>query len=792
MDRLRCLIAVLATALLAACGGGDDDGLDGGRESALAAPGAPVLVQTADFQLPPIANPPDRRPLAGMQLGRVLGQRGAAAPAGLTVELLDATNPSSPAVLASALTSTGGGFSIASTASLAPANRWLRVTLGDGSVLRAYATGWTEITPGSEVAVREITRLRQAGAFATLDLQGAELAQAQASLSLVWLGRFAERTVPLALSGLSASLVTQGPWNRLLERFGAAVPSDGGGDIAGLMPAIGARWLSSVTLDDAPPSSATFATLCPVIGGDPDVRSCLIRHPDSTDLGDYYTMGRTGLSLWVGANESNADVLGAILLQIGSIPLLEFPHAVGTRVVYDQPDLALPQFPIPVRVAVKITRRTYPTAPVQALGTTVRAVQVVLDYEIAILDPATHQQVDLLTRERRWFSPGSSRVRIEAEGLVRDAGTVYGGSVAVLANAIEGGEPEPSAPPAAGVADVRALALRHRHAVHSPTLGRIYVATHTALRGQILELDANTLATLRTAYTKAFPGRLAVSADGQRLYAGLDGGELVEYRTTDLSIRQRRRLPADPYGAPYDRFQDMAVDPFDASRLLVLAGRSSVFGGSGAVLVYRDGSVVLRDAPRYNANDYGWGYYMPNAIAWSSQPDEFLTAFLGSPQSVYRFRAGATATTELSSLERVESVGWRDIGGRLIDDGGQILDARSFATLRTLRLGTLGLYRCDRLELGANLCEIGRRGVYAYSPPYFVRFDNSGRFLGSYRPSLQRISNGCPELGHGDDFRFADLELAPMGGGRLLARAVGADLGEKCSLQVWALRGAYP
>ena len=70
-----------------------------------------------------------------------------------------------------------------------------------------------------------------------------------------------------------------------------------------------------------------------------------------------------------------------------------------------------------------------------------------------------------------------------------------------------------------------------------------------------------------------------MSSDGTLLYAGLDGGQLVEFR-----IVRQVGIPNDPYGTPYNRVYDLAIDPFDSDRILVLAG-GNAYGNSGALLM---------------------------------------------------------------------------------------------------------------------------------------------------------------------------------------------------------------
>ncbi len=778
---------VCAAALaVAACGGGG-----GGGDSSpppVVVPSKleyPVLTTGGDFTLAALAAVPDRSAVAGTQRGQALGLAGAAVQAGLTVELLDATAPATPRVLATALTAAGGSFSMTAaataTSAVAPADLWLRITLADGSTLRAWASGWTEITPGTEAAVREIARLRKAGALASRALGAAELAAAQESLSLLSLSRPPAATVQAAVTSLVSFAQTHAPWNDLLDRMSAATPATGTGDIAGLMPVGSSTWQSNV-VSNRVSSNSTFVSTCV---GSATLRNCTLSSSTQPDLTDLFDVQLAGIRLR--PDGSTSDALSALLTQLGPLNLIEFPHTVGTRVLVDNPRFLL-ALDSNVRASVKITRRTYPAGPVQALGGTVQAVQVVLDYEIAVLNYSTQRQVDLLAREQRWFSPQGGRVRVESTGTARADGVLTPDSTSVVANSVAGDFFDAPTLPVAGTATVRSLGLRYRHAVFAAASNRVYVGTATG-GGQLLELDADTLATLRSASLPAVPGRLAVSVDGTRLFAGMDGGRVAELNIATLSITRQFTLPADPYGAPYDRVYDLAVDPFDSTRVLVLAGDSTVFGGSGAVLLYQAGVLVQRDAPRYYAFDYGWGYYSPNALAWTGRVDEFLTVSYSSPGSMYRFRTGAGAATDVAALQRVDDTGLEEVAGEILTRQGQVLNSSTFSTLRTLRLGSFGVQACKRQTVQTALCQPNTG--FAISPPYLALLDAAnGDFLGGYKPLVTQVSNGCPELGTREgSFGLDGAQLQPMDARRSLVSALRTGTGEQCSLQVWALTG---
>lgn len=593
---IRHLVATLASVIaLAACGGGGGNSSVGGGATPppTPLPAYPTLVPSAAFSLPTLVAAPEHVFVTGMQQGRVVVAPGLAAVGGLTVDWLDASTPESPIVLATTTTRADGTFSLSANAgTLAPIDQWLRTTLGDGTVLRAYATGWVEVSPGTDATLREIARLRQAGAFTGHVLAAAELAGAQESATLAWLSSPVTQPPGPASDALVEHLRYLAPWNKLLTAFASATVSQGAGDISGLFPVGDTLWPSTVTVNAAT-SAATYRSSCFASPTD-TLASCGIQSLDAPGVAaDTNPVRNTGIGR---IQPDGAPNFNQALVQVGELPLIEFPYVVGTRVLYENAAFILP-FNHTIHAAIKVIRHTYPAEAISALGGTVQAVKVVLDFEVALLDTVVAQQSDILVRETRWYSPSSGRVRYESTTLSRTApqATIADGStpvasssVSVLAASVSGMFFAPAAIPFAGVVDVVSLGLRHRHAVYSAALNRIYVAI-PANGGEILELDPATLAIGRTLPTGAAPGRLAVSADGTQLYAGLDGGELAQWRIADFGLVHRTTLPLDSSGDRYRRVYDIAIDPFDVNRALVLAGGNN-FGNSGALLVYRQGA----------------------------------------------------------------------------------------------------------------------------------------------------------------------------------------------------------
>jgi len=773
---VRQLAALMfATVALAGCGGGGGGSAPAGAPvpPPVATPAFPVLQTSSSFSLAPIADPAGRTALAGHQLGRVLLPNGTTASAGLKVEWLDASLPASPRVIAAATTDANGAFDIAGASSVAAADQWLRVTLADGAVLRAFASGWTELSFGTEVAVSEIARLRAAGALTARPLPMDELATAQQSLSLLGQARYAGEGTAAAVSSLTALLAQFAPWNQYLDRLSSATPAAGAGDVAAFLPFTEMDQARPATLVDNGVSSDLTVSFHCTLDAIPNWRECGVGAANHNDIAEQLSVRPGGIFLH---NIGGPDGIDQLLNQIGDLPVLEFAPVIGTRVIYNNPQIVQAS-DAAIHAAIKVTRRTYPVAPVAVKGGSVAAIEVVFDYEVALLNTTTKQQVDLLVRERRWFSPLVGRVRIASEGLVRSGSTISPASMSLTF------DPRtftaPTALPLAGVMDATAIALTHKHVAVSPSTNRLYVSTDNN-GGQILELDAATLVTLRTVGTAGAARRLAVSSDGSRIYAALPGATIIELRNADLG--EVRRFNAaitfpNSFDAPLDKVNELAVDPFNAERVL-LTLHASLTTASGPVQLFNAGA--LQSSIGSNK--------LLDTIGWSATPDEFLAAYTGSPQSVFRFRASPGVPTELASLLGVPEVGVMESNGDILTARGTAIDARSLKQHGTLALPGYTLRACVRLDARSDLCEVEAVAVNGVDAPY-VRFDHaSGAYLGVYRPAAQAALAGCPINPTTQIWTAAGRAiLQPLPDGRIIVSNGDAD--QRCGLQVWTLRG---
>lgn len=768
---------VLCAALLVACGGGGGGG--GGGDSSN--DGYPTLAGVGALPVPPLADPAARVITTGVERGRVLTASGVPAPAGSVVDVVDASNPSALRVVASGTTDAAGNFSVtADLSALAAAGRWLRVTVG-GATLRAFAAGWTEVTPGTEAAVTEFARLRRAGRFATSPTLTA-LAASQDSLSLLWVSGHGSLAPAPAVASLLAEVRTHGMWNRWLERQSSGT-ADRPGDVTGLVPVSEASTPVTVVKDGGSPTNAALGRFCSanVLS---DGNNCSLSAPPDLDLYESLGLDLGGARLRP-MIPTPATPLGELKSLAGDLPLIEFAPVVGTRVVYESPGFLLRG----ARAAARIVRRTYPPEPVPGLSGSPPGVRVVLDYQIALIDNASGQQTDMLVREQRWFVPKAGRVRLDAQAWVRQGTQLSTDSLVVTADSAGGAAQLAPRVPFAGLADAVATGLRHHHAVHAAALDRLYAST-PANGGSIVELDAQTMATLRTLVVGTMPRRLAVSADGQALFAGLDDGSIGEWRLADLALLSRSTALANPASSGvFDRILDLAVDPFDARRVLALLGSSASSTPPG-VAVFRAGALVTHDAPDPSRGaPWGWPPYSPSGLAWSAAPNELL---ISGYQEVHRFAVGAGGFSHLRTQVLAEDAGWREVGGEIVTGRGSVLDALTLAPLRNFALAPLRLDTCMRFDAGSSLCRFRDDGV---APPNLLLLDHaSATFIGVFQPVVTSVANGCPEQEWRENsLGLDDVTLTPMGGDRLLASHLQTANGaQRCSLQVWTLRGATP
>jgi hypothetical protein len=768
---------MFATVALAGCGGG---GGGGGAAPVgtpvpppVATPAFPVLQTSSSFSLTPIADPAERTAQAGHQLGRVLLPNGTTAPAGLKVEWLDASLPASPRVIASAVTDANGAFDIAGTSNVAAADQWLRVTLADGVAVRGFASGWTELSFGTEVAVSEIARLRAAGALATRPLPMDELAIGQQSLSLLGQARYAGQGTTGAITSLTALLAQFVPWNQYLDRLSSATPAAGAGDVAAFLPFTATDQPRPATLIDNGVSTDLTVSLHCTVDAVPNWRECGVGAANQNDIAEQLSVRPGGIFLH---NIGGPDGIDQLLNQIGDLPILEFAPVIGTRVIYNNPQIVQAS-DAAIHAAIKVTRRTYPVAPVAVKGGSVAAIEVVFDYEVAILNTTTKQQVDLLVRERRWFSPLVGRVRIASEGMARSGSSVTPASMSLTFDTRS--FTAPTTLPLAGVMDAAAVPLTHKYVAVSAATNRLYVSTDSN-GGQILELDASTLATLRTVGTAGAARRVAVSSDGTRIYAALPGATILELRNTDLG--EVRRFNAaitfpNSFDAPLDKIGALAVDPFNAERVL-LTLQATLTSATGPVQLYDAGTLQSSIA----ANKY------LDAIGWTAAPGEFLAAYTGSPQSVFRFQASPGVPTELASLLGVPEVSVTESYGDILTSRGTAIDARSLTQHGTLALPGYTLRSCVRLDARSDLCEVEGIAVNGVDAPY-IRFDHaSGAYLGIYRPAAQAALAGCPVNPTTQIWTAAGRAvLQPLPDGRIIVSNGDAD--QRCGLQVWSLHG---
>jgi hypothetical protein len=776
---------VLAVSLfLAACGGGG-----GGSSNTNPPPAAsefPTLVKSATFSLPALAEPPQApQPVAGLIQGRVHVGPGEVAPAGTQVELIDATGPNDPVVLAAATTDSQGRYQLSDVGtSLLPARRWVRATLPGGTVLRAYARPVVDVSPGTEAAVLDITRI-DAGSGIGQRLSGLELQYAQELASLHAEGLPAKPDVGARVTSALHSLLARTVWTRFISDAGASAGDAVPGDIGGVWP-IGAEYgatITETTNGQQTTGTATLRLLCQpslptVEDGD---RVCSWSSPSRTDLNAAFEIRAGRIVEFLNQRTAVETILSAA----SPVAWMEFPPRIGTEVLYENPRVLSSSYP-DLRAALKVVRRTYPIEGVQALGRTVRALRVVVDYELAIRNSITGVQLDLLERESLWLAPSGGVVRVDGELRLREAAMARSASLSLVANTVDGGLLGAPRSPIGTPASVVALPLEHRHAIYSAARNRVYVALATASGGAVLEKDPATLQTLRQLTTSAVPGRLAVSSDGARLYAGFDGGTVAEYLVTDFSDVRSFSLPLRGTRGQTDRVTALDVDPLNPSRILAVGSDSRVGGGAPGLSVFVSGALVLDALAGSAPGAASWSGIHPSFAAWSNTPDEFVVTHDLSPASMYRLRATAAGAVGIATLDRAGDTGFIETAGEIVTQRGRVLRAGDFSTLRELAPVDLELSDCSALGTNGAFCKLVSGG-----DTYMLLSRSTGRVLAVFNPQISTSPVGCADVTApaGTLGVFGREAITPMGSNRVLVSAVGDGRGRNCTLQSWLLIG---
>jgi hypothetical protein len=780
---MRAAILLALALLLAGCGGGGG----GSNIGSTPAPDVfPTPAISATFSLPALAEPPlAQQPIPGVLRGSVSVAPGEAAPPGVRVELIDATIVSSPTVLAAGTTDSQGRYQLPDLgASLAPVRRWIRAQI-PGMPLRAFARPIADVSPGTEAAVLDIMRIVAATDIGSR-LSGHELQQLQELASLHAEGLPPRPDGVTRASAALQSLFALDTWTRYVTDAGSSNSDAVPDDIGGLWP-LGSEYAVTIseTINSRPNiGTATFLASCERTppGADPGERICNWSTSRRDDLSASFRIGAAKVIEQL--NLRSEFVEDNVLRLANPVPWIEFPPLLGTRVLYENRRVRLPEYP-DLRAYLKVTRRTYPIENVQALGRTVRALRVVMDYEMALLNIATGMQADLLERKSVWLAPTGGPVRVDVELRLREGMTFASASLSQVATFSNGGVLDSPRRPIRTPAAVIALPLEHRHATYSAARDVVYVAVPTPTGGAVLEKDPASLQTLRQFTTPAVPGRLAVSSDGARLYVGLDGGTIAEYRLSDLAVVRSFSLPPrGSRGAP-DRVAWMSVDPLNAARILAVGTEPTFLGGTPELSVFLSGALLF-DALAGEPGAASWSLIHPSFAAWSTVPDEFVVTNDLSPASMYRLRATAAGAVRINSLDRASDTGFVDLDGTIITQYGRVLNANSLDTLRQLTVAGIGIRDCAAVGAFGAFC-----GLMSGDDTYVLLDKRDGGVMGVFSPQLSASPSGCAggTAISGSLGIFGRDAFTDMGGNRVLLSGISDGRGNKCTLQSWRLIG---
>ena len=236
---------------------------------------------------------------------------------------------------------------------------------------------------------------------------------------------------------------------------------------------------------------------------------------------------------------------------------------------------------------------------------------------------------------------------------------------------------------------------------YSPASGELYVSTDTAATGPaIAVIDPRTGNTLRTVPTTTRAAPLAVSEDGQFLYAGLGTtGNIRRYALPALTSNQEFSIGMDHTGQPLEAY-DIRVAPGDARTVAVTRTyKQSIPRGYG-LAVFDDG-VVRPDSIGASTPAAG---VQPDGALWS--PDGTKIYSLASVTSTPRYYQSAVSASGVTLQDEIPLPQERSYGFGVVND-----IATPIATIRWPAIAfTRPRARCSIRRGVRRLAPFARRG----------------------------------------------------------------------------------
>jgi hypothetical protein len=197
---------------------------------------------------------------------------------------------------------------------------------------------------------------------------------------------------------------------------------------------------------------------------------------------------------------------------------------------------------------------------------------------------------------------------------------------------------------------------------YSPASGELYVSTDTAATGPaIAVIDPHTGNTLRTVPTTTRVAPLAVSDDGQFLYAGLGAtGNIRRYALPALTSNLEFSIGLDNTGQPLEAY-DIRVAPGDARTVAVTRVYKQTFSSGYGLAIFDDG--VMR--PASIGGSMPAAGVQPDGALWS--PDGTKIYSLSLITSSPRYYENAVSASGVTLQEEIPLPQERSYGAGALD-----------------------------------------------------------------------------------------------------------------------------
>ena len=233
---------------------------------------------------------------------------------------------------------------------------------------------------------------------------------------------------------------------------------------------------------------------------------------------------------------------------------------------------------------------------------------------------------------------------------------------------------------------------------YSPASGELYVSTDTPATGPaIAVIDPRTGNTLRTVPTTTRAVPLAVSADGQFLYAGLGAtGNIRRYALPALNANQEFSIGVDHTGQPLEAY-DIRVAPGDARTVAVTRLYKQAVPWSYGLAVFDDG-VMRPDA--IGDSMPAASVLQPDGALWSPDGTKIysLSLITSSPR-YYQSAVSASGVTlqDEIPLPQERSYGFGVVDLRFVNRNYQMAGDRLYSATGTVfdpaRRAQIGAFR---------------------------------------------------------------------------------------------------